>query len=91
MTGDAVSAAVSAVSASTAATMMGHIMAPLRENALALVPPGLTAVATFPPFASPRTVPAIAAIFEDTGVDLNFESKSYLHLILAKIYIMYIT
>ena len=33
--------------------------------ALALVPAGLAAVAVFPPYATPRTVPAISVIFAE--------------------------
>ena len=34
-------------------------------QSIALVPPGLTAVAVFPPFAIPRTLPANAVIFTE--------------------------
>merc|ERR1712083_1150412 len=43
------------------------ITAPL---SLALVPLGLAAVAIFPPFARPRTVPAVAVIFNE-GRDMS--------------------
>ena len=33
--------------------------------ALSLVPPGLFAIAIFPPYATPRTVPAISVIFAE--------------------------
>ena len=33
--------------------------------ALALVPAGLAAVAVFPPYATPRTVPAVSVIFAE--------------------------
>ena len=33
--------------------------------ATALVPPGLTAIAVFPPYATPRTAPAINVIFAE--------------------------
>jgi len=36
------------------------------ENILALVPAGLTAVSVFPPFLTPRRVPAEAVIFKET-------------------------
>ena len=34
-------------------------------TALALVPTGLAAVAVFPPYATPRTVPAVSVIFAE--------------------------
>ena len=33
--------------------------------ALALVPAGLAAIAVFPPYATPRTVPAVSVIFAE--------------------------
>ena len=36
-------------------------------STLALVPDGLTAVAVFPPFATPRNVPAVAVIFAEAN------------------------
>ena len=33
--------------------------------ALALVPAGLTAIAVFPPYETPRTVPAVSVIFAE--------------------------
>ena len=38
---------------------------PAAASAVALVPAGLTAVAVFPPFLTPRTLPAIAVIFSE--------------------------
>ena len=38
---------------------------PIAASAVALVPAGLTAVAVFPPFLTPRTLPAIAVIFSE--------------------------
>ena len=38
---------------------------PAAAAAVALVPAGLTAVAVFPPFVTPRTLPAIAVIFSE--------------------------
>ena len=34
-------------------------------TALSLVPPGLTAIAVFPPYNTPRTIPAISVIFSE--------------------------
>ena len=34
-------------------------------SALALVPVGLTAIAVFPPYNTPRTVPAVSVIFAE--------------------------
>ena len=34
-------------------------------SALALVPVGLTAIAVFPPYSTPRTVPAVSVIFAE--------------------------
>ena len=41
--------------------------APPETNPLAvsLVPPGLFAIAVFPPYATPRTIPAISVIFAE--------------------------
>ena len=54
---------------------------PSAASAVALVPAGLMAVAVFPPFATPRTLPAIAVIFsENSGRrkrDTNFMKFSY--------------
>ena len=38
---------------------------PTLAQSLALVPLGLTAVSVFPPFATPRTVPAVGVIFRE--------------------------
>ena len=38
---------------------------------LALVPAGLTAIATFPPFATPRSIPAVAVIFAEASQDVR--------------------
>lgn len=34
-------------------------------TALSLVPPGLTAIAVFPPYNTPRTIPAVSVIFSE--------------------------
>ncbi len=43
----------------------GDFTNPSAAEAIALVPAGLTPVAVFPPFATPRTVPAVAVIFSE--------------------------
>ena len=37
------------------------------QEALALIPRGTVPVAVFPPFATPRTVPAVSVIFLETA------------------------
>ena len=50
---------------------------PSAASAVALVPAGLTAVAVFPPFATPRTLPAIAVIFSEASSRRKRDIYSY--------------
>ena len=54
---------------------------PIAASAVALVPAGLTAVAVFPPFLTPRTLPAIAVIFSEESTrrkrDTHGSNHSY--------------
>ena len=49
---------------------------PVAASAVALVPAGLTAVAVFPPFETPRTLPAIAVIFSEESTRRKRETYS---------------
>ena len=49
---------------------------PAAAAAVALVPAGLTAVAVFPPFETPRTLPAIAVIFSEEPTRRKRETYS---------------
>ena len=49
---------------------------PIAASAVALVPVGLTAVAVFPPFLTPRTLPAIAVIFSEEPTRRKRETHS---------------
>ena len=44
---------------------------------MALIPAGLTAVAVFPPFATPRRVDAEAAIFKEAPTSFVARRRSY--------------
>ena len=57
------------------------------STALALVPLGLTAVAVFPPYNRPRTIPAISVIFaEDPGMVPGVRKKRSLQKLRRKVY-----
>ena len=49
---------------------------PAAASAVALVPAGLTAVAVFPPFLTPRTLPAIAVIFSENSSRRKRDTQS---------------
>ena len=49
---------------------------PVAASAVALVPAGLTAVAVFPPFETPRTLPAIAVIFSEESTRRKRETHT---------------
>ena len=43
----------------------GAAMPQTLANALTLVPPGLTPIAVFPPYNTPRKIPAVSVIFSE--------------------------
>ena len=53
------------------------VASPTLAASLALLPLGLAAVAVFPPFATPRTFPAVAVIFSEDGAT-NRRFKRYI-------------
>ena len=52
---------------------------PSASQAVSLVPFGLTPVAVFPPFDTPRTLPAIAVIFSEAPTRRRRDAYDYHH------------
>jgi len=56
----------------------GGILPSLNLTAAALAPPGTIPIAVFPPFASPRTFPALCVIYSElTAKEQGFSKKKY--------------